>query len=223
MANPDYGTASMLNTGNVSFSPTTAPLTFPTQLFNTKSTPQTVTLTNAGKTTIAFKSIKSSEPFQMVDNCSHALAVGEKCAISVTFSAKSQGNYTGLVTILDSASSKPQFVALSGASTVAKVSPSSLNFGDEKVGSKSGPQTIIATNKSNASMKFAEIYFGGADENDFSETTNCLAVPILPGANCTVSVTFDPRKSGQRSAQIYLVLASGYVSPAPVALSGIGQ
>src|SRR5580704_4258366 len=54
MANGDYGTGTMLNTGAVIFSPTTAPLSF------SASAEQTLTLTNSATKTLLIKSIKVS-------------------------------------------------------------------------------------------------------------------------------------------------------------------
>lgn len=74
-ANPVYGAGTMLNTGVVSFSPSTAPLNFPVQLINTSSPQQTVKLTNKGATTLSISSVKLSGPFQMSNKCGSSVAV----------------------------------------------------------------------------------------------------------------------------------------------------
>jgi hypothetical protein len=58
--------------------------------------------------------MKVTDQFGMSSTCGSALAAGGSCALSVTFSPKSQGRKSGTVTILDSASSKPQVIELSG-------------------------------------------------------------------------------------------------------------
>jgi hypothetical protein len=138
------------------------------------------------------------------------------------FLPKAEGVYSGLITLTDSASSKPQFIELSGSATVVKISPSSLKFGAQKVGAKSAPQTVMVTNDGSATTQFS-VYIGGSDEKDFSETSNCGGHEIQPGASCTVKVTFDPIKTGARSADLYVELRAGSVSPSPVALSGTGD
>lgn len=111
MANPDYGTGSMLNTGAVKFSPSTAPLTF------TQPAEQTIKLTNGGKKTLFINSIEESgSAFQMRETCGASLPAGASCGISILFRPKHSGAYTGLITLVDSASSKPQFIELSGSS-----------------------------------------------------------------------------------------------------------
>jgi hypothetical protein len=106
----------LLNTGAVAFSPTT-PLAFKNQKHGTTSAPQTVTLTNTGKTKLRISSMKASTQFGVTSTCGSSVDAGASCAISVTFSPKTQGAKSGTVTIYDSASSKPQVIELSGTGT----------------------------------------------------------------------------------------------------------
>ena len=106
----------LLNTGTVSFSPTT-PLNFKKQAVGTTSSPQTVRLTNTGTTTLKISSMKATGQFAMTSTCGSSVAPGANCAISVTFSPQSKGAKSGTVTINDSASSKPMVIELSGTGT----------------------------------------------------------------------------------------------------------
>ncbi len=106
----------LLNTGVLSFSPTT-PLNFKKQATGTTSAPQTVTLTNTGKTALTISSMKATGQFGMTSTCGTSLASGANCTISVTFSPKTKGPKSGTVSINDSASSKPQVIELSGTGT----------------------------------------------------------------------------------------------------------
>jgi hypothetical protein len=111
LANGEVGAITMLNTGAVGFSPTTAPLNFlgPGE--------QTLKLTNTGSKALSIGSIKvSGTIFQIRDTCGKSLRAGASCDISVLFKPKGAGTYTGLITLTDSASSKPQYIELSGAS-----------------------------------------------------------------------------------------------------------
>jgi len=109
LANGEVGTISMLNTGVASFSPTT-PLSFggPGQ--------QILKLTNDGTKALAISSIKASGAFEVRDTCGSSVRAGASCDISVLFKPKGSGNYTGLLTLMDSASSKPQYIGLLGSS-----------------------------------------------------------------------------------------------------------
>lgn len=112
MANPDYGTGTMLSTGVVSFSPTTAPLNF------LQPAEQTLKLTNSGTKALSISSIKVSgaAAFKIHDTCGGSVPAGATCEISVLFKPKGAGTYNGLITLRDSASSKPQYIELSGFS-----------------------------------------------------------------------------------------------------------
>jgi hypothetical protein len=103
----------LLNTGTVSFSPTT-PLNFREQAVGTTSPPQTVTLTNTGAATLKISSMKTTGQFGVTSTCGSTLPTGENCAISATFSPKSKGEKSGTVTVNDSASPKPMVIELLG-------------------------------------------------------------------------------------------------------------
>ncbi len=221
MGDSILGMITMLNTGVVNFSPS-SPVSFASQLINTTSSPQAVELTNTGATTLSISSIKISGQFQTSNSCGNSVAPGASCAISITFSPKSAGQYSGLITIVDSASSKPQVIELSGSGTVVGVSPTSLSFGSQKVGTKSAPQVVTAVNHSGTQMLFEGIDIGGKDRNDFSETDHCTGRFIPPWGGCQVSVTFAPTKTGLRSGTLFLA-AEGTVSPQPVVLTGNGN
>lgn len=103
----------LLNTGIAKFSPV-SPLSFPNQKHGTTSPPQTVTLTNEGKTALSITSIKTTSEFGATSTCGKTVAAKASCTISVTFSPKGTGEMSGTVQIHDSASSKPQVISLSG-------------------------------------------------------------------------------------------------------------
>ena len=106
----------LLNTGVVSFSPTT-PLNFKKQAVGTTSPPQAVTLTNTGKNELKIASVKASVGFGVTSTCGSGVASGAKCTISATFSPTKKGAAQGTVTIIDSASTKPMVIELLGTGT----------------------------------------------------------------------------------------------------------
>jgi hypothetical protein len=210
----------LLNTGAATFSPVT-PITFATQLIGTASASQAVTLTNNGTQTMTISSMKTQGPFSMASTCGKSLAAGASCSISASFTPKTQGPATGTITISDSASSKPQVIELAGTGTVVKLSPAKLNFGTEKVGSKSAPQTIQMTNAGGTSLDITKIQLAGNDPKDFSEKTNCSST-LAAHASCTFTITFDPEKTGSRIAALQIG-DNGGGSPQSVPLSGTGD
>jgi hypothetical protein len=223
MASTLYGMATMLNTGVVSFSPTTAPLEFALQAVNTTSPRQTLTLTNAGTTDLSITSIKASGPFHLSDKCGSSVPAGSGCNVSVQYAPTKTGAQAGLITLIDGASSRPQFVELSGSATAVELSPTALAFGDQKVGTRSAPRTVTATNTSTAAVTFTEVVVGGKNKVEFSASGNCAGQTIEPGHSCKMSVTFDPTQTGAASAALYFDLPTGAISPTPVTLAGSGD
>lgn len=212
----------MLNTGVVSFSPTT-PISPPVTLLGATSPPRSTTLTNNGTANLTISSLKSSgPPFHMKTTCQGSIAPGGSCTITATFTAQVEGVTTGTVTINDSASSKPQVVELVGTGTGVKLAPSSLSFPAQTVGTQSQPQTIQLTNIGSGTLDFTRtIYVGGKNFDDFLESDNC-GTQISAGASCTISITFKPRKTGTRTADV-TINDDGGGSPQTVPLSGTGS
>ena len=219
-SNPSFGITVLLNTGAVSLSPIT-PLSFPFQFVGSRSAPQTVNLSNTGTSALTISSVKATGQFGVSSTCGSSVAPGGNCTLSVTFSPTSQGPKSGTISIRDSASSKPQVIELSGAGTVVELSPLSLNFGSQKVGSKSAPQTVQLTNTGAAALSITKLIDNGADSKDFPQTNNCPS-SLGAGASCTITVTFQPQKAGPRNAQISITDTGGG-SPQLVPVSGTGD
>lgn len=106
----------LLNTGEVTFSPTT-PLNFATQAAGTTSAPQTVTLTSRGTAELEISSMEIKGEFGLKSTCGKSVAPGAICSINVTFSPQTQGLKAGTITLNDTALSKPQVIKLLGTGT----------------------------------------------------------------------------------------------------------
>jgi hypothetical protein len=198
----------LLNTGVVSFSPT-SPLNFSPQLVNTSSAPQTVTLTNTATTALSISSIAGQGQFHLSNNtCGGSVAAGANCAISVTFKPLTSGAKSGAITIVDSASTKPQVIELSGVGTVVSLAPTRLTFPPQKVGTSSTPLQVTVTNHGSVALVFSKIYLAGLDYQSFSQTNTCGS-QIGPGASCTVSVTFTPKRAATLRGNLILVDTGG--------------
>ncbi len=217
---PDVGAYIILNTGTANFSPA-SPVAFANQLVDTVSPSQTVTLTNVGKKSLSITSITGSGQFKVSSTCGKSLAPGAKCRIKTAFAPTKQGNQTGLITVIDSASSKPEVIELSGAATVVTLSPSSLTFAAQKVGTTSPPQQVKLTNTGKIPLNITKWTLHGFDPGDFSESNNCPS-SLSAGGTCMITVTFKPTRTGERSAVLY-VTDTGGGSPQPVSLGGAGS
>ena len=211
----------LLNTGVVSFSPTT-PLSFKPQLLGTTSAAQNVTLTNTGTTALSIASKRVSGPFQLASGttCGSSVAPGANCTLSVAFAPTVIGFKGGLLSLSDSASSKPQVIELGGTGTVISLSPTQLNFGSQKVGTKSPPQNVTVTNTGSTTVNVTSVKIAGNNSKDYSETNTCGS-QIGAGASCTITVVFAPTTTGTRNADAQ-ISDDGGGSPQQVQLSGTG-
>jgi hypothetical protein len=210
----------LLNTGVVSFSPTT-PLLFPRQLVGTVSATQTVTLTNTGTTALSIKSKSVTGPFQLNTTCGGSVAPAASCDLTVSFQPTAAGAAMGLISIRDSASSKPQVIELNGMGTVISLAPAELTFAPQKVGTNSKPQTVTVTNTGSSPVSVSGVTIAGRNYHDYSETNTCGS-QINAGASCKVMVTFTPVQKGTRDAGLE-INDNGGGSSQGVLLTGTGK
>ena len=199
-----------------SLAPTT--VAFGNQAVGTSSAATNVVLTNTGNASMSLNSITVSGDFTETNNCPASLAPSASCSISVTFSPSAAGTRTGSLQVSDSDSSSPQVVSLSGTGTaaIASLTPNSLSFGNQGVGTSSMATNVVLGNTGSAAMNIYGISIAG----DFKETDNCPA-SLAPSAVCSVSVIFSPTVSGARTGSLQ-VSDSAASSPQTVSLAGTG-
>ena len=196
-------------------------LTFGVQLVGTLSAGQAVTLTNTGSAVLTITSIVSSGDFSQINTCGSTLAAGASCTITVKFKPTTLNTRTGSVTVTDNATNSPQVVSLTGTGTYISLSPTILNFGSVTVGTSSSPQTITLTNTDSVAIGINGVSITGVAKADYSQTNTC-GTSVAKGATCTISVTFKPTTTGQRSAKVSIADVGGG-SPQTLQLSGTGQ
>jgi Abnormal spindle-like microcephaly-assoc'd, ASPM-SPD-2-Hydin len=196
----------------------TSSLSFGSQLVATTSAAQTVTLTNTGGASLSISSISTSQPFGQTNNCPASLVGGASCTINVTFTPQASGAVNGVLTITDSAAGSPQSVNLAGTGAVAAptLSPASLSFGNQMVGTSSGNQTVKLTANSPGPLAISSISVSVG----FTETSNCPA-SLNPGASCNISIAFQPSTAGAITGTLTIV-DNGLGSPHTLSLSGTG-
>lgn len=202
----------------VQFSPTS--LTFPTQVVFTTSQPQTVTLTNTGQGILFIKSAGLSGAFGVTTTCSGQLNPGGSCTASVTFKPKTKGLLAGAISLTDNAPASPQKMPLSGTGTYVQLTPTSISFGNQPVGTTSIRKKITLSNKSSVAVSITGMTITGTNASDFAEVNNC-GTRVAAGASCSIGVTFTPSTTGKRTASVS-ISDNGGGSPQQVALAGTG-
>jgi YD repeat-containing protein len=199
----------------VTVSPTS--LSFGNQVVNTTSAAKTVTLKNGQTVVLTISAIAITGDYAQTNNCGTSLNAGASCTISVTFTPTTTGTRTGTLTITDNAANSPQTVPLTGNGVVAgALTPTSLSFGNQVVGTTSAAKAATLKNNQKVSLTISSIVTSG----DYAQTNNCGA-SLAAGSSCTISVRFTPTTTGTRTGTL-TVTDSASNSPQTVTLTGNG-
>ena len=172
-------------------------LTFGAQPAGTASSPQNVTLSNPGTTSLGISGIilNGTNPTDFIEtnNCPQSLGVSASCVITVKFdpSATGSSSRTASISIFDNAPQSPQTIALAGTVTVAtvSVSPATISFGSQVVGGTSSPVAVTVKNTGQGALTVSGASV--TDTTDFTLKNNCTAA-VPAGGTCTVQITFAP-------------------------------
>jgi uncharacterized repeat protein (TIGR03803 family) len=108
----------------------------------------------------------------------------------------------------------------------ANLSPGSLSFGNQQVGSSSAVETVTLTNAGNATLNVTSVSVNANFFELASTPTSCpyTGGTVAAGATCTIDVTFTPVGQaglGVQTGTISITDNSG-TSPQSIALSGTG-
>jgi len=206
----------------IAFSPTGV-INFGALPVNTTSAPMSVVLSNFGTTPLAVSSITISGNFAQTNTCGTSVPAQGSCTINATFSPTAAGNRPGTITITDGDPSSPQLVNLTGLGTTMSISPTTLAFASQPLGTTSPAQIVTVTNNSKKAIALATVSITGTyDFGDFAETNNCTG-SLQPNATCTVQVTFSPQQLGPSAGPVTLLVRYQQGdSPLTVSLTGTG-
>jgi len=100
-------------------------------------------------------------------------------------------------------------------------SAASLNFGLLKIGLSSASQTVTVKNVSSHAATIGSVTPSG----DYSQTHTCptTPIPLKPGENCTITVTFKPTRAGTRQGAVTLKDNDPGSPSQTIALTGVGE
>ena len=220
-------TGTGMSTAVVTLKPTS--LTFGKQVVGTQSVGQSITLsvTGSGNGVLEITSITltGTDPgdYSQTNTCGTAVLFGSSCTITVIFDPTQNGARTATLSVADNAPGSPQTASLSGTGTSVELTPTSLTFNSQAVGTTSAPQTVTVTNESlKSTLSISAISFTGTDSGDFAQTNTCSNTVVRPGKSCTISVTFTPAATGTRTASLSIT-DNGGGSPQTVPITGTGS
>jgi hypothetical protein len=101
---------------------------------------------------------------------------------------------------------------------IATLSPASLTFASQAIGTSSSAQTVTLTNSGNGDLTGIAIAFTGANAGSFAQTSTCGST-VNAGKSCLISVVFTPASAGSSSAAL-AVTDNAATSPQSISLSG---
>jgi hypothetical protein len=102
------------------------------------------------------------------------------------------------------------------------LSPSTLTYGAQPVGTTSASQTVTLTNTGTASLFINGVSSSGLDQLDFNRTNDqCVGMPVAVGASCTITIVFNPTATGTRTMTLS-VIDTAASSPQVITLTGTG-
>jgi Cep192 domain 4/HYDIN/CFA65/VesB-like, Ig-like domain len=103
----------------------------------------------------------------------------------------------------------------------ASVSPPSLAFGNQNIGTTSASKVVTLTNTGLTTLTISSIAISGGNSGAFLIQSKTCGTTLVSGANCTVSVAFRPTAAGTEASTLVF---TDNASPTTqnVALSGTG-
>ncbi len=195
-------------------------INFGSQQVGVKSSMQNAVLSNSGTTALgitgtSLEGVNATE-FTASNGCGSSLAAGATCNIGITFTPAGTGTRVATLSIEDSATNSPQAISLAGMGTNNTVSltPASMTFSAQLIGTSSAAQNAILTNTGTATVTVSAIAASG----QFSETNNC-GTSLAAGTSCTISVVFKPTSQGTDKGAIK-VADNAAGSPQMLTLTG---
>jgi parallel beta-helix repeat protein len=218
----DLGAYELTNFMAASISPNS--FTFPPQLAGTTSALQSATATSFLATCWQFANTLLVGPFIQTNNCpAPGIPAGTSCTFNFAFAPAITdiGMIHGIF-VANSIVGTSLYVDLFGTSVptpVVSLSPPSMVFPPQIVGTMSTPQTVTLSNVGSAALTISSITPTG----DFAlaKLGHGCGPSLNVGANCTISVSFVPSAYGSRSGAI-IISDNAASSPQSVSLGGTG-
>lgn len=184
-----------------------------------------VTFTNTSGATLKIASIQrlgtDADQFDVAHACGSALVAGSACTIRVTFHPTTVGQKWAQLRVTAGAN-VVRSVALTGdaAAVQFELTPSSLSFGNWRVGTASGERLVTVRNAGRAGMPIRWIGLLGADAAEFRRVRYCPTL-LAPGRTCVASVRFHPTSAGPKFARL-VVSPGAWLPQRSVVLTGNG-
>ena len=184
-----------------------------------------VTVTNHGSTSVNISAVQAVGNFSAFASgaspCGGSLGAGKSCTFSVNFSPTISGGVKSGVMVVDDSGISPQVLDVTGTGVLPiTLSPASLTFSAQNVGTTSPPQIVTVT--SNQSSVLSLTFTASGDYVIQPGGGNPCGTSLPAFGQCTVSVTFRPSATGAIPG-VASFTHSGVFTPQEVSLTGTGQ
>lgn len=165
--------------------------------------PQTLLVTNTGSVPLLLAGAETTGDYSLINTCGDSVAIAATCAMNVTLQPTAAGLRTGSLLIHDNSPGSPHTVLLTNGRTQVSVSlfPSTLDFSSQVIGAAPTSKKVTMTNVGDQTVAISGPSIGDATQgSDFALSENTCSSPIVPGGNCSVTVTFSPDTTGVQTA-----------------------
>jgi hypothetical protein len=184
--------------------------------------PGSFNLLNTGNETFDLSNISitgaNAGDFSVGSNNCVALAANKSCTVNLSFSPSQTGTRNAAANVLRNTAPLAVPVTGTGTSSSATLSPPTLSFPSQFVGTSGLPQNAQLTNFTITTITITSVAVGPSDFAALSTCGNSLA----PGASCSIGVFFDPTAGGTRNGTPTVVDSAGN-SPQVITLTGNGE
>lgn len=194
---------------------------FGNQAVGTTSPPQAINLSSGGNAPLTITSITVPADYNQANNCPSApLAPGTYCTVTLSFTPTALGPKTGSLDIVSNAANGSPSLPVSGTGVVRVLilSPTSLDFGNEVVGSTSNWLTVTVNNTSSRQLTLSSLTLNG----DFVLQNNSCGSTVYSQGWCYLSLAFKPSAAGARTGSL-VVTDDTDPAPSTIQFAGVGQ
>lgn len=197
---------------------------FGNQLANTTSAAKAFVVRNIGSAplTLGEVAITGANPSEFAlgeDECTDAvLDPGEECTVEASFSPDLTGPRSATLSIPGDPGGSAELTG-TGTAPELSVTPTSFDFGNQRIDTTSAAQAFVVKNTGTASLAMGKVAIGGSNPGEFVlGTDGCTDAVLDPAEECTTQVSFSPDLVGPRSA----ILNIPGEDPASAELIGTG-
>jgi hypothetical protein len=204
-------------------------LTFAPQEVGTQSALRTITMTNVGNAALNISGLTlggtHAAEFARSGTCQSGMSLaasGGSCTLVFSFRPTAIGTRTASLTVASNNAGGNVTISLTGSATTntpaAVVSPTTLTFGSQQIGTTSAAQVVSVRNGGGGRLTVSSVSITGSH---FRQSGNCVGASLTVGQTCAINVVFAPTAAGSLAAT--LSIAHGAAgSPSRVALTGAG-